>query len=130
MTELAWSAGDDAHIYNDLANTLALAGLAHFTDSDGVLHEVTCEPNCGADVQQFKGIFGRNIQFMVNRATGMSDANRAKYISFLQTNANSIWEDDQHNNQLGLVWSGPAGTATIQTQSSALDVIVGAACVS
>jgi hypothetical protein len=67
---------------------------------------------------------------MVNRANSMPDSTRATYISFLQTNANVIWEDDQVNNQLGLVWSGPTGTVTIQTQSSALDVIVGAACVS
>jgi predicted alpha-1,6-mannanase (GH76 family) len=130
LTELAWSAGANAHIYNDLANTLALAGIKHFSDANGVLHETLCEPNCSPDLQQFKGIFGRNIQFMVNRATGMPASTRATYIKFLQTNADSIWEDDQVSNQLGLVWSGPLGTVTIQTQSSALDVIVGAACVS
>lgn len=60
----------------------------------------------------------------------MPDAARTRYISFLQTNANAIWADDQANNQLGLIWSGPLGAVTIETQSSALDVIVGAACVS
>lgn len=130
LTELAWSAGADAHIYNDLANTLALAGLKHFTDANGILHEVTCEPNCSPDVQQFKGVFGRNIQFMVNRMNGLDDATRAIYTNFLETNANAIWSHDQVNNQLGLVWSGPDSTVTLQTQSSALDVIVGAACVS
>jgi predicted alpha-1,6-mannanase (GH76 family) len=129
LTELAWSAGSGASTFNDLANTLALAGIAHFTDANGVLHE-SCEPNCSSDLQQFKGIFGRNIQFMVNRATDMPDDTRAKYISFLETNANAIWEDDQSSDKLGLVWSGPVGTVTIQTQSSALDAIVGAACVS
>jgi predicted alpha-1,6-mannanase (GH76 family) len=130
LVELAWSAGAKAHVYNDLANTLALAGIKHFTDANGVLHEVTCEPNCSPDVQQFKGVFGRNIQFMVNRMTGLDDATKQTYANFLETNANAIWGDDQVNNQLGLVWSGPEGTVTIQTQSSALDVIVGAACVS
>jgi predicted alpha-1,6-mannanase (GH76 family) len=130
LTELAWSAGSNAHIYNDLANKLALAGIEHFTDDNGILHENLCEPNCSPDLQQFKGIFGRNIQFMVNRATGLSAENRAKYTKFLQVNADSVWKNDQADNQLGLVWSGPLGAVTIQTQSSALDVIVGAACVS
>lgn len=130
LTELAWAAPTDlATSMNALANTLALAGIAHFTDSNGILHE-DCEPNCSADLQQFKGIFGRNVQFMVNRANQMEDSARATYTSFLQKNANAIWLDDQINNQLGLVWSGPTGSVTLQTQSSALDVIVGAACVS
>jgi len=67
---------------------------------------------------------------MYNRATGLSDETKALYQSFLQKNANSIWANDQINNQLGLVWSGPHTTATVQTQSSALDAIVGAAAVS
>lgn len=67
---------------------------------------------------------------MVNRMTGLDDVTKQTYTTFLETNANAIWADDQINNQLGLVWSGPTGTVTIQTQSSALDVIVGAACVS
>lgn len=116
-------------MYNDLANTLALAGIKHFTDASGVLHE-PCEPNCSSDLQQFKGVFGRNIQFLVNRSTGLDDATRAVYVSFLKTNANAIWSNDQINNQLGLVWSGSGGVVTIETQSSALDIIVGAACVS
>jgi predicted alpha-1,6-mannanase (GH76 family) len=133
LTELAWAApATEAASMNALANTLALAGIAHFTDSNGVLHEA-CEStnSCSIDLQQFKGIFGRNVQFMVNRANGMPSDARAKYISFLQVNANSIWSNDQASNQLGLIWSGPKGNiVTIQTQSSALDVIVGAACVS
>lgn len=129
LTELAWASdATTASTMNALANTLALAGINHFTDSAGILHE-PCEPNCDSDLQQFKGIFGRNIQFMVNRANEMPDSARATYVSFLQTNADAIWADDQVDNQLGLVWTGTKGTATLETQSSALDVIVGAACV-
>jgi predicted alpha-1,6-mannanase (GH76 family) len=128
LTEFAWATNNQT--YNDLANTLALAGIAHFTDSNGILHE-PCEPNaCDGDEEQFKGVFGRNVQFMVNRMNSLSDGDRQTYVGFLQTNANAIWSEDQVSNQLGLVWSGPGGTATVQTQSSALDVIVGAACVS
>jgi len=128
LVELAWSAPDPSK-FNNLAHTLAQAGLDHFTDDNGILHENLCEPNCSADLQQFKGVFGRNILFMVNRMNGITDAQKQTYTKFLQVNADSIWQNSQVSNQLGLVWSGPKGSVTIQTQSSALDVIVGAACV-
>jgi predicted alpha-1,6-mannanase (GH76 family) len=130
LTEMAWSSGDNS--YNDLANTLALAGIAHFTDSQGILHE-PCEPSsCDADEGQFKGVFARNIQFMVKRANSMPESVRTKYIDFLQRNADDIWAN-QENGRFGLVWNVPLSSqhpATIQTQSSALDMIVAAAAVS
>jgi predicted alpha-1,6-mannanase (GH76 family) len=113
-----------------LANTLALAGIDKLTNANGILVEPCEATGCDGDEQQFKGVFGRNIQFLYSRATNLPAATAATYKNFLQVNANAIWSDDQVDNQLGLVWSGPYTTATIQTQSSALDVIVGAACVS
>lgn len=128
LAELAWASGDNSYI--DLANTLALAGIDNLTDDNGILHE-KCEStsSCNADMQQFKGVFGRNIQFLVNRAAIPADTLNT-YKTFLQKNADSIWANDNVSNQLGLVWSGPTSTATVQTQASALDAIVGAACVS
>jgi len=128
LAELTWSTGDAK--YNQLANTIALAAIANLTDANGILHEPCEKTGCNSDTQQFKGIFGRAIQFLVNRAMVMPAATRATYVDFLRRNADSIWAYNQVDNQLGLVWSGPKGTATIQTQSSALDAIVGAACVS
>lgn len=128
LAELAWATGNDS--YSDLANTLALAGIDKLTDSNGILHEPCEATGCDGDEEQFKGVFGRNIQFLYNRETNLPAATAATYKNFLQVNANAIWTDDQSDNQLGLVWSGSSGSATIQTQSSALDVIVGAACVS
>ncbi|KAF4628252.1 hypothetical protein G7Y89_g9898 [Cudoniella acicularis] len=126
LAEMTWSTGDDS--YNVLANTIATAAIAALTDANGVLHEL-CEPNaCDSDEQQFKGIFGRNIQFLYSRADVLPDDTKALYLNFLTANANSIWANDQANNQLGLDWSGPDATVTVETQSSALDVIVGAAC--
>jgi predicted alpha-1,6-mannanase (GH76 family) len=127
LVELSWASGDSAYI--DLANTIALAAISHLTDPNGILTE-ECEPNaCNRDLQQFKGIFGRNIQFLYNRAA-LTDDVKATYKTFLTMNANSIWSNDQVDNQLGLDWSGPDSMSTIETQSSALDAIVGAACVS
>lgn len=126
LAELTWATGLDS--YNELANTLALSSIPAIT-VNGILHE-SCEPNCSGDEQQFKGVLGRNIQFLVNRADVLPDSTRATYVNILQTSADAIWADDQVNNQLGLIWSGPDGqTATVQTQGSALDAIVGAACV-
>jgi len=125
LTEMAWSSGDNS--YNDLANTLALAGMAHFTDKDGILRE-PCEPDsCSSDQQQFKGVFARNIQFMAQRTNSMTEETRNKFIHFLQTNANALLTDK--TNKFGIIW-GAVRPATLQTQSSALDVLVGAAAVS
>ena len=67
---------------------------------------------------------------MANRIGNLDSATKTKYVNFLKTNANAIWATDQINAKLGLVWSGPEKTSTLQTQSSALDALVGAACVS
>ncbi|CAG8955608.1 hypothetical protein HYFRA_00009562 [Hymenoscyphus fraxineus] len=128
LAELSWASGDSSYI--DLANTLALAGIKELTDENGILHE-KCEAtgSCNADMEQFKGVFARNIQYLVNRAAIPAET-RNTYKTFLQKNADSIWVHDGVSNQLGLVWSAPDSKATVQTQSSALDAIVGAACVS
>ncbi len=39
---------------------VAAAAIAELTDQDGILHD-SCEPRCGADGVQFKGIFVRNL---------------------------------------------------------------------
>ncbi|PBP16994.1 glycosyl hydrolase [Diplocarpon rosae] len=127
LAEMTWSTGDTK--YNELANTIALAAMKNLTNANGILTD-PCDRGCNSDTEQFKGIFGRGIHFLVNRAVVLPAATRAIYVDFLKKNADSIWAYSQVNNQLGLVWSGPKGPSTIQTQSSALDAIVGAACVS
>lgn len=125
---MSWVNGEQKYL--DLANKIANATITTMTDENGILHEEVCETNgCTPDLQQFKGIFGRNIHFLIERAA-LSDEVKERYKIFLQKNADSIWAFSQANNQLGLVWSGPYTTATVMTQISALDAIVGAACVS
>jgi predicted alpha-1,6-mannanase (GH76 family) len=46
-----------------MANTIARATLSNLTDSQGILHD-SCEPRCGADGTQFKGIFVRNLRVL------------------------------------------------------------------
>lgn len=110
------------------AQTIALAAITNLTDSNGILHD-PCEPNsCGGDAIQFKGIFVRNL------ATLYSAAPQQQYVTFLQTNAQSIWNNDQGPGyQFGLVWSGPfqmPSTANAAIQTSAVDCLLAAAEVS
>jgi len=108
--------------YLDTAKTIASAAIKALGDSNGVLHD-SCEPNCGADGSQFKGIFMRNLQKLQS-----ADAD-STFLSFIGTNAAAIWSQDRDeaNNELSVVWSGPfVSPANASTQSSAMDAIVAA----
>ena len=120
LVELNKAAPNDSYVTE--ANTIATAAIAALTDANGVLHD-PCEPNCGADASQFKGIFARNLQIL------QAAAPNAQYASFLDTNANAIWASDRNgDNELSVVWSGPFDApANASTQSSALDALVAAA---
>ena len=84
------------------------------------LHD-TCEPNCGADGVQFKGIFLRNLM-----ALDFATPN-PHYEMFAVTNAESIWNHSRDvSNAFGQVWSGPFDAENAASQSSALDAFVAA----
>lgn len=102
------------------AQQIADAALIHLTDGYGILHE-SCEPKCGNDGVQFKGVFMRNLG-VLNAAV-----HKPFYSTSIQINANSIWSADQApGNQFGVVWSGPPSSLGAGTQSSALDTLVAA----
>ncbi|MGH9588556.1 MAG: glycoside hydrolase family 76 protein [Acidobacteriaceae bacterium] len=87
---------------------------------NGILHE-PCEPNCGADGSQFKGIFVRNLGELdqISRSP--------QFEKFIQRNADSIWSGAHPPAyRLGLIWSAPYGTANASTQSSAADTLAAA----
>ncbi|POS83436.1 hypothetical protein EPUL_006162 [Erysiphe pulchra] len=128
LAEMTWATNDSQ--YADLADVIALATIKAMTGSDGILRE-PCEPTgCNGDQEQFKGIFNRNVQYLYKRNPSLPRETAAIYKNFLQKNADSIWARNNVDNQMGLVWSGPKGRVSVQTQSSALDAIVGAAAVS
>ena len=58
LTELNRVAPDPA--LSAMAQSIATAAISPLTDSRGILHD-TCEPKCGEDGVQFKGIFVRNL---------------------------------------------------------------------
>lgn len=119
LAELSLQAQDPS--IPETAGAIAAAAISGLTDLHGVLHDA-CEPNCGADGVQFKGIFVRNM------ATLDHFFPRPDYARFLLTNAETIWQNAQGPGyQFGQVWSGPFGGANAGIQSSALDCIIAAA---
>ena len=99
------------------ARQIADAAVAHFSDKAGIIHE-PCEPNCGADGIQFKGIFIRNLRDLNARAS------EPVYEKAIATNAEAIWTKNRtRKNTFGTVWSGPVTTPDAGTQSSAQDVL-------
>ncbi|PLB37491.1 putative glycosyl hydrolase [Aspergillus candidus] len=107
--------------YLSTARHIALGGIHALSNSDGVLQE-SCEPDCGADGSQFKGVFMRNLIRLHQAAPDR------EIESFLQRNADSIWDRDRdEDNHLGIRWSGPFAVADASTHSSACDAFVAAA---
>jgi predicted alpha-1,6-mannanase (GH76 family) len=103
------------------AQKIATAAITQLVDQNGVLHD-PCEPRCGADGVQFKGIFIRNLAVL-------DKAQRQKsYESFIDKNADTLWKDARGENfQISERWSGPFDSANAASQTSALDAVVGAA---
>ncbi|OAX85175.1 hypothetical protein ACJ72_00442 [Emergomyces africanus] len=106
----------------DQAHAIATAAIGTLADKKGILHD-PCEPDCGADGPQFKGIFMRNLQILHEASP------RAKYKTFIKKNAHSIWKNDRNEmDQFGVNWAGPfEPPALASSQSSALDALVAAA---
>ena len=112
------------YTYITIAENIAIAAMTELSDSSNGILEEKCEPNCGSDAPQFKGIFMRNLQYLQQASPNDT------YKDFIQNNADAIWSHDQGSNQsLGLTWSGPPGHMTAATQSSALDALIAAVAV-
>jgi predicted alpha-1,6-mannanase (GH76 family) len=120
LVELNKAAPNSSYITT--AKSIATAAIKALSGSNSILHD-PCEPNCGADGSQFKGIFMRNLQILQAASPENS------YLSFIATNAASIWTKDRNRaNQLSVDWAGPfVNPANASTQSSALDALVAAA---
>ncbi len=103
----------------ETAHAIAAAAITHLSDPAGILHD-TCEPKCGADGVQFKGIFARNLAILNSAAPD------PQYRTFLETNAASIWRNQDAEHRFGVVWSGPS-EVNAAAQVSAVDALVAAA---
>lgn len=100
----------------------AIAALA----PQGILHD-SCEPNCGGDGSQFKGVFMRNLQKLQQASP------QDRWNSFIQANAQSIWANDMHQEASGTIcsvnWAEWVNEGDASTQSSAMDALVAAVAV-
>ena len=104
------------------AGSIAAAAISSpaLVNASGILHE-SCEPKCGGDGSQFKGIFVRNLSALEQASPTPA------YENFVAANAGSVWSGAQPPDyRLGLMWSAPFGaeSADASTQSSALDALV------
>ena len=119
LVELNQASPNDAYLTT--ATNIATAAIANLSDSNTVLHD-PCEPSCGADGSQFKGIFMRNLQKL--QAAAPNDG----FLKSIGANAASIWKYDKDSaNELSVVWSGPfVSPPNASTQSSAMDALVAA----
>ena len=115
----------NGYAYHYFILAISHSALKKLEDANGIIHDA-CEPDCGNDGPQFKGIFMRNLQAVRDfwrRGIGSSAESEAA----IARNAASIWNKDRNeDDKLGLVWSGPYVEATAATQSSALDALVAA----
>ncbi len=115
-----WSKVSHTPATLESAQHLAVVSLAKLADAKGILHD-PCEPKCGGDGIQFKGIFMRNLGALNTVAPDKH------WKHFLQANAASIWKTDRApDNQFGVVWSGPVTETNAGSQTSALDALVAA----
>jgi predicted alpha-1,6-mannanase (GH76 family) len=115
LVDLSAATGDASLLTR--ASAIANASLSTLVDGQGVLHEA-CEPSCGGDGPQFKGIFMRHLAELQGKTGDI------QLRAFLEKNADWIWNANRNgSNQLGLTWSGPFDSADAARQSSALDAL-------
>jgi len=114
--------------YLDQAEMTANAVIAEgspLTNPNGILMD-SCDQtmSCSGSGEEFKGPFVKNL-----RKLQLARGNQ-KWVQFLETNAQSIWNNDlQVSNGdclVGLYWAGPYSTADSISQGIALDCLVAA----
>ncbi|KAI5463470.1 glycoside hydrolase [Mariannaea sp. PMI_226] len=126
LVELSLATNDAKYL--DSATKIAKAAIKHLSNDDGILVEADdCElkdGHCGADGQQFKGVFIRNLRYLNIVAPD------ADFKAFIIRNADSIWKNDRNSiNRLGVAWTGPYEPASGPSHSSAMDALVAAIAV-
>jgi predicted alpha-1,6-mannanase (GH76 family) len=119
LVELAEITGARAYVAR--AEAIADAAVRSLVNEEGILVE-PCEPDCGNDGAQFKGIFVRNLSRLYDTSP------KPDYRDFILRNAEAMWERARNEeDQIGLMWAGPFDSANAATQSSALDALNAAA---
>ena len=115
LVDLAKVRGDPTLLAQ--ARAIADATTKKLVDDVGALRE-PCEPSCGGDGPQFKGIFMRHLAELA-QATG-----EPAYRAFIAVNADWIWNAARNaSDDLGLMWSQGIDAVDASRQASALDAL-------
>jgi predicted alpha-1,6-mannanase (GH76 family) len=118
LAEMHEITGDGAYLAQ--AQAIAEAAMRELVTARGILRE-PCEPDCGGDGAQFKGIFMRNLARLHEVAPD------PRYRDFIERNADSIRERaTSENDEIGLLWDDAFDSADPIRQSSGLDAVVAA----
>lgn len=105
------------------ARAIATHATTTMVDAAGVLVE-PCEPDCGRDGFQFKGIFLRNLG-VLRAAT-----DDAALATFITTQADAIVANAMNDRgQIGGLWAGPFDEPEAIRQASGLDALNAAAAI-
>lgn len=100
-----------------LAGRIAHAASLQLVDTHGILHD-PCEPNCGEDGVQFKGILIRNL-VTLERVSPSPEISK-----LLEGNAASVWENARtEDGQFSVDWAGPPRDSGTGSLISALDAL-------
>ncbi|WAQ97961.1 YHG7-like protein [Mya arenaria] len=131
--------------YNDLGYKIAIGILEHYCNENGILVEY-CNPNCNDDALMYKGIFARNVRYLIDV---LDDPIREDYLLNwldLQVKSNiehnicdlnpltkcniSYKDGPAYYNKSGPVfspdWRGPFTYGAPMQQTSVLDLMIAA----
>eukprot|EP01113_Clastostelium_recurvatum_P038306 TRINITY_DN5715_c0_g1_i4.p1 TRINITY_DN5715_c0_g1~~TRINITY_DN5715_c0_g1_i4.p1 ORF type:complete len:348 (-),score=66.60 TRINITY_DN5715_c0_g1_i4:39-1082(-) len=120
LVDLYKITGDPSYVTE--AQKIANATIQYLTTSGGILQE-SCEmtKNCNGDQMQFKGIFVRHLSYLHVETQG-TPLHLSSYATWIQHNADSIWNTDRSGTEFGVYWSGPFSGSNATLQTSVLDV--------
>ena len=116
LVELWRIDGDRGHLF--AAEQIAEATINNQIYPGGILKEPACETSTcdGGDHLIFKGPFVQGLARLYNADRG----NKPAYLSFLQTNADSVWNTSRDSsNTLGFIWRGPVESPDMATHAAA-----------
>ena len=107
---------DDANALGT-AHRIAEAVRIHLTDPKGVVHD-PCEPNCGDDGVQFKGILMRNLVSLLRASPSPALS------AMVESNATSVWNAARTPaGAFAVNWAGPPQDSGTGSIISALDAL-------
>lgn len=121
LVELWRITGDRGYLFS--AEQIAEATINNQVYPSGILKEPLCETtSCsGGDHLMFKGLFVQGLARLYNADRG----NKPAYATFLNTNADSLWNTARDSsNALGFVWKAPLRD-TNQASQAAATLLIG-----